>query len=347
MDKVPPTIGPSSLLPHLFSPPYQQEQQHCDRTSTSQLFAPFDTDTDMDVALKDDYDLDELSALLSRQLLQEVDAEFVPSNNSNPFSINNTQSESTTAVTAVTGSPWFLDDDEKTNNSQSPSFSDSTAFTLLSPPSSQKQHHKDSNSTNITFDQNNNGYSSDSATSSSSVATMTTAAATAAWWDRFGPYGNDSEFDPTLSFYQGEDGGDLYFTATTIAPILNSNNSNSNTMISSPSLGDDGSNNTVALTELMKLFKGLDEKELGETFAAFDYDTERTIEALLSTRAISFTTTTTTATTTAMENPYQQSVSTFGAPKKHQVCRHYLAGECYRKHCRFAHDLKVKPCKFW
>ncbi|KAG0167788.1 hypothetical protein DFQ30_005655 [Apophysomyces sp. BC1015] len=33
--------------------------------------------------------------------------------------------------------------------------------------------------------------------------------------------------------------------------------------------------------------------------------------------------------------------------KKKQVCRHFLAGECFRKDCWFTHDVQVKMCKFW
>ncbi|KAI8337543.1 hypothetical protein BC941DRAFT_425556 [Chlamydoabsidia padenii] len=43
----------------------------------------------------------------------------------------------------------------------------------------------------------------------------------------------------------------------------------------------------------------------------------------------------------------EQSIGSSTSIKKRQVCRYYLAGECYRKHCWYAHDLDVKPCKFW
>lgn len=335
MGTVAPKTGSPSFLPRPFSASYREGQQHCDRISSSQIFDPFDTDTSLDTTFKDDYDLDELSALLSRQLIQEMDAELVLNNSNNAHSPNYVQSKSTTAVKTVTSSPWYLDDDEKTNKSRSPCFSDFTAFSLLSPTLTQKKRHQDSSSTSLIFDQNSNGYSSDSTTSSSTVATMATTAATTARQDRLGPYGNDSEFDRALSFYQGDDDGHFCFTTATIAPILNSS-----TLVRSLSSEGDKFNDTIALTESATPFKGLGENELLEkSLAAFVNDTERSTEALLSTRAISSTTTATTATV--------QPVSTVGVPKKYQVCRHYLARECYRKRCWFAHDLEVKPCKFW
>ncbi|KAI9137558.1 hypothetical protein BKA69DRAFT_1097107 [Paraphysoderma sedebokerense] len=36
-----------------------------------------------------------------------------------------------------------------------------------------------------------------------------------------------------------------------------------------------------------------------------------------------------------------------GPTKKRQVCRHFLAGSCFRKDCWFSHDLEAKTCMFW
>jgi hypothetical protein len=30
-----------------------------------------------------------------------------------------------------------------------------------------------------------------------------------------------------------------------------------------------------------------------------------------------------------------------------QICRHYLAGGCYRKDCWFSHDLETRVCRYW
>ena len=30
-----------------------------------------------------------------------------------------------------------------------------------------------------------------------------------------------------------------------------------------------------------------------------------------------------------------------------QVCRHFLAGQCYRNDCWFSHSTEVVVCKFW
>ncbi|CAO3594021.1 unnamed protein product [Absidia cylindrospora] len=200
-------------------------------------------------------------------------------------------------------------------------------------------------------------------------------------WDRFEPYGNDSEFDPTLTFYQGGDQANSLSTIT-------SNHNSSNSISSSNS--DNFNMMIVALRKLSLLFPDHDEKELEQTLAALDFDVEQTIEAL-SPESASATTTTnsnipvlaatsiSTAPTTAtaekvhlmklptMTSPNSTTISTNhinnnhninnneqqtamlpnGTIRKRQVCRHYLAGECYRKDCWFAHDLEVKPCKFW
>jgi multidrug efflux pump subunit AcrA (membrane-fusion protein) len=119
----------------------------------------------------------------------------------------------------------------------------------------------------------------------------------------------------------------------------------------------------AALKKLSTLFRDRDEKELGQTLASFDYDVERTIEALLSSIEPSSLSTliapacpspppppivkTAITPSAAITTAPSTTSTTIGSPKKRQVCRHYLAGECYRKDCWFAHDLKVKPCKFW
>ncbi|KAF7732840.1 hypothetical protein EC973_000116 [Apophysomyces ossiformis] len=42
-----------------------------------------------------------------------------------------------------------------------------------------------------------------------------------------------------------------------------------------------------------------------------------------------------------------ESTGSHGHGKKKQICRHFLAGECFRKDCKFIHDIQVKICKFW
>ncbi|CAO3691054.1 unnamed protein product [Rhizopus stolonifer] len=79
------------------------------------------------------------------------------------------------------------------------------------------------------------------------------------------------------------------------------------------------------LQMLQTIFSDLSEPKLLDTLERNDYDMDRSIESLL-TKQVNV-----------------EPVDT----KKRQVCRHFLAGECYRKDCWFVHDLQEKVCKFW
>lgn len=166
------------------------------------------------------------------------------------------------------------------------------------------------------------------------------------WWDRFEPYSHEDEkeFDPTLQYYQGS-----LLDSDTIQDMNKLSLS-----VTNPSMEEQQAENVgedmSALQMLESIFTDLNEAELTATLEEHGYDLDKTTEALFnrkqqqqnesvqqpSTAAeISTTTTTTTPTTTSPVS------------KKRQVCRHFLAGECYRKDCWFAHDLQVKVCKFW
>ncbi|KAI8377359.1 hypothetical protein BD560DRAFT_325802 [Blakeslea trispora] len=142
-------------------------------------------------------------------------------------------------------------------------------------------------------------------------------------WQSFEPYarGNEHEFDPTLQFYRGS-----LYDAHTIQDI-------NRLSLEVPSVEEKQADNVdedmSALQMLQTIFSDLKDDELIETLEQFDYDADRAIEALLTKKL---------ATQTTVE-PVQT--------RKRPVCRHFLAGECYRKDCWFAHDLQEKVCKFW
>ncbi|CAO3589947.1 unnamed protein product [Absidia cylindrospora] len=351
------------------SPPPVPYQTRTLRHTSFQPFDPFNADILENTSAKD-ADLDELSNFLSRQLLDDVDADTLPTTTT---TITTNISPFTTSASIRSYSPtdtaWRLDDGDKIRKPWSPAFhayshltssSTSSQTTLLS-----QLDDDGGRDTNISNDTNNGLLSPP----------------TASWWDR---YGNDSEFDPTLPFCQG-DLENSSIPAVDSSGTTNSATCNNNRRIE---LDDDNGKKQqkqqqqqeldmtmMALKKLSTLFPHLDEKELGQTLAALDYDIERTIETLLpppppcGTAGITPTPAATiestapaTVTTTAQKvhlikspqlstspplRPPTQPAAALGLPKKRQVCRHYLAGECYRKDCWFAHDLDVKPCKFW
>lgn len=99
-----------------------------------------------------------------------------------------------------------------------------------------------------------------------------------------------------------------------------------------------------ALQMLESIFTDLNEAELTATLEEHGYDLDKTTEALFNRKQQQQQHESIQSPSTA-----ESSTSTTTTPtaKKRQVCRHFLAGECYRKDCWFAHDLQVKVCKFW
>ncbi|ORZ14211.1 hypothetical protein BCR42DRAFT_492833 [Absidia repens] len=365
------------------SSPYQTQVL---RHTSFQPFDPFNADILENTSAKD-ADLDELSNFLSRQFLDDVDADTLPTTK-NISSI-------TTSVSIQSYSPtdtaWRLDGGEKIRKPWSPSFHATSHLTSSSTSSQTTLLSQQDDDT----DNTNGGRNTNISNSRTNELLSTPSPPTATWWDR---YGNDSEFDPTLPFYQGDQENSS--TAVDLPGTINSATCDNNRRMELDG-GDNGKQQQrqqqpqeldmtmVALKKLATLFPHLDEKELGQTLAALDYDIERTIETLLpappspqcGTAGITSTSTTppaimstvpatVTATATAtgpkvhlikspipstsppLRSPTQPAVPAAAAtaislPKKRQVCRHYLAGDCYRKDCWFAHDLDVKPCKFW
>ncbi|KAI9266985.1 hypothetical protein BY458DRAFT_512416 [Sporodiniella umbellata] len=141
-------------------------------------------------------------------------------------------------------------------------------------------------------------------------------------WDSFEPYGNnEQEFDPTLQFYHGQ----LYDASVIEDMHLLKDHDPSLEEIGVENVGEDMS----TLQMLQTIFSDLSEPELLETLDRNDYDMDRSIESLLSQEEI------------------REVAEVQPEPRKRQVCRHFLAGECYRKDCWFVHDLQEKVCKFW
>ncbi|KAI9018010.1 hypothetical protein CLU79DRAFT_762634 [Phycomyces nitens] len=131
---------------------------------------------------------------------------------------------------------------------------------------------------------------------------------------------NDCEFDPTLQYYHGSLLDNDTIQDMHLLQLSVTNPSFEETQ--AENVGEDMS----ALQMLQSIFTDQSPNELDSILAAHDYDIDLAMEMLLGTPR-----------TAVVES----------APKKRQVCRHFLAGECYRKDCRFAHDLQVKVCKFW
>lgn len=138
--------------------------------------------------------------------------------------------------------------------------------------------------------------------------------------DSFSHGEDDQEFDPTLQFYHGS----LYDSHT----IQDMNRLSLD--VTNPSLEETEAENVgedmSTLQMMQTIFSDLSDEQLMETLARHDYDVDRAIESLL-TKA--------------------DTIEPAPTVKKRQVCRHFLAGECYRKDCWFVHDLQEKICKFW
>ncbi|KAI9481311.1 MAG: hypothetical protein EXX96DRAFT_566197 [Benjaminiella poitrasii] len=156
---------------------------------------------------------------------------------------------------------------------------------------------------------------------------------------------DEQDFDPTLHFYHGT----LYDAAT----IQDMNRLSLN--VTNPSLEETQKENVEedmsTLQMLQTIFSDLSDEELMNTLEKYDYDVDRAIEALLAQKlpvevASSIQPITTSAQTTATITANNMN-DDGSIPKKRQVCRHFLAGECYRKDCWFSHDLQEKVCKFW
>jgi hypothetical protein len=145
---------------------------------------------------------------------------------------------------------------------------------------------------------------------------------------------DEQEFDPTLQFYHGS-----LYDSYTIQDIHRLS-----LEVTNPSLEEAEAENVAedmsTLQMMQTIFSDLNEKELVETLERVDYDVDRAIELLLAEKAA-------VQPIRVAQPPQVPQAQLQDVPKKRQVCRHFLAGECYRKDCWFVHDLQEKVCKFW
>lgn len=142
---------------------------------------------------------------------------------------------------------------------------------------------------------------------------------------------DDQEFDPTLQFFNGN-----LYDADTIQDMNRLSLSVTNPSIEEVEK-EDVEQDMSTLQMLQTIFSDLNDAELVETLEMYDYDVDAAIEYLLAEKL------------DIAQPPPAPLQPTFEEPvvKKRQVCRHFLAGECYRKDCWFSHDLQDKICKFW
>lgn len=340
-------FSPRSQLPSYLDQQRPTTSSHGMQTPF-QPFDPFNAAVTLDT--NDTTDLDELSNLLSRQFLEDVDAETtLPTTSSpqqaaarlSPKSNNSTSSRSSSTYCAPhspnsnipLANPWRVDE----GSGKKPWSPALETTSLLSPPlfPAPPRQQDDTRSDKTQG------------------------------WDRLEPYRNDFEFDPTLQLHLD--------TPPLVTPSTTKANMAPSSCLADPTTQPMEANQpqqqqapinmtlNAALKKISFLFIDRDETELRQTLASFDYDVERTIEALLSSMdtlgpspstpvahsSPSSPPPPTVKTAIPTATPPSTTPATVASPKKRQVCRHYLAGECYRKDCWFAHDLEVKPCKFW
>ncbi|KAG2224086.1 hypothetical protein INT45_004967, partial [Circinella minor] len=275
---------------------------------------------DIDIDDDDDDDVVLSNHLLNAQLLDDFD---VDDNSTTPSSSTIHATPSHLPITTTTPSVTNSSTTSVGINTILPT---TTTATVLSPWNGSNTSWKpglESTMKNIWENDNNNKNNSNSYNNSGEE-----------WWDRFEPYSqeDEKEFDPTLQYYHGslidtdtiQDMSKLSLTDPSIEESQVEN------------IGEDMS----AIQMLESIFTDLSEAELTSTLEENEYDLDKTTESLFDRKQQQ----------TVLTSPQQQEqyVSSSSAPpKKRQVCRHFLAGECYRKDCWFAHDLQVKVCKFW
>ncbi|KAH8555085.1 hypothetical protein BGW37DRAFT_125350 [Umbelopsis sp. PMI_123] len=167
-----------------------------------------------------------------------------------------------------------------------------------------------------------------------------------AWAPRSSPsheFEDASEFDPTLQYYNGQ----LLDTAT-IDDI-------SRITLLEPSMEEktrEGVDTDMAPEQLLRaIFTDLQESEVQQAFEANHYDIDATMEWLLQRHQHGKNTPPPppppAVPTQPQQKPMPPTVFPYQPHHKRQVCRHFLAGECYRKDCWYSHELESKVCKFW
>ncbi|KAI8582375.1 hypothetical protein K450DRAFT_228664 [Umbelopsis ramanniana AG] len=162
-----------------------------------------------------------------------------------------------------------------------------------------------------------------------------------AWEPRSSPsheFEDASEFDPTLQYHNGQ-----LLDVATIEDI---------SRISSlePSMEEqtrEGVDTDMGPEQLLRaIFTDLQESEVQQAFEANHYDIDATMEWLLQ-RHQHGKNTPPPVLSPSPPKPILPTVFPYQPHHKRQVCRHFLAGECYRKDCWYSHELEAKVCKFW
>ncbi|ORX54029.1 hypothetical protein DM01DRAFT_1335881 [Hesseltinella vesiculosa] len=328
--------SPGSPLTSTTSPP-TTPFQHLSTAETHRMdqFDPFNSESFQQE------DFDNLSNLLSRELLEDVEsASSLPSPQPLKRSLPHPAILSTSSSSST-----------NTNHSPLPPPPSSTAFSSHRPASTSHSYSpiintiKDTSTlttawSNHRLDTTTWTYPPRNVTTVTAVPTVSSPQrANDTHWHRFDPYGSEAEFDPTLPPDQPDN---LPSSPLTNFVVLAGSGLAAHAPPLSPSTTE-----TLATTQiihqLMTLLPEKSEQDIAQTLASCDYDLERTMDDLLgasANRPSYLSPRLKAARSSLMATPPS-------TPRRRQVCRHYLAGECYRKDCWFSHDLEVKPCKFW
>lgn len=164
------------------------------------------------------------------------------------------------------------------------------------------------------------------------------------WETRSSPsheFEDTSEFDPTLQYHNGQ-----LLDVATIEDI-------SRISLLEPSMEEqtrEGVDTDMGPEQLLRaIFTDLQESEVQQTFEANHYDIDATMEWLLQRHQHGENTPPPPppAPSQPSPKPILPTVFPYQPHHKRQVCRHFLAGECYRKDCWYSHELEAKVCKFW
>ncbi|KAJ2964767.1 hypothetical protein NQZ79_g238 [Umbelopsis isabellina] len=179
-----------------------------------------------------------------------------------------------------------------------------------------------------------------------------TMAASAAWptVSRISPshdFEDESEFDPTLQYHNGQlldtDTIDEMSKLSLLEPSTEERN-------------QEGVDTDMGPQELLRaIFTDLQENDIQQAFEANHYDIDATMEWLLQRHQHDSTSAPeaipapppTVEAAPSVQKPLPPTVFLYQPHHKRQVCRHFLAGECYRKDCWYSHELEAKVCKFW
>ncbi|KAM3581540.1 hypothetical protein VKS41_006372 [Umbelopsis sp. WA50703] len=157
---------------------------------------------------------------------------------------------------------------------------------------------------------------------------------------------DESEFDPTLQYHNGQ-----LLDTDTIEEM-------SKLSLLEPSTEErnrEGVDTDMGPQELLRaIFTDVQENDIQQAFEANHYDIDATMEWLLQRHQHDFTSAEAASTAPPTEEPQLSfpkplppTVFPYQPHHKRQVCRHFLAGECYRKDCWYSHELEAKVCKFW